>query len=92
MPWFRLNQIKLSFAKRNFISITVEINEAQTKLKQIIAQLGPDDEVVITENNLPVARLVAIPKPKPKFGNCKAMLTLVAEDDEHLKDFTEYMP
>jgi hypothetical protein len=25
------------------------------------------------------------------FGSCKGMLTIVSEDDEHLKDFEEYM-
>jgi hypothetical protein len=27
----------------------------------------------------------------PVFGSCKGMLTIVSEDDEHLKDFEEYM-
>jgi hypothetical protein len=26
-----------------------------------------------------------------KAGNCKGMLTIVADDDEHLKDFAEHM-
>jgi len=26
------------------------------------------------------------------FGSCKGMMTIVSEDDEHLKDFAEYMP
>jgi hypothetical protein len=25
-------------------------------------------------------------------GNCKGMITLLVEDEEHLKDFAEYMP
>jgi hypothetical protein len=28
---------------------------------------------------------------QPVFGSCKGMLTIVSEDDEHLKDFEEYM-
>jgi hypothetical protein len=28
---------------------------------------------------------------RPVFGSCRGMLTVVAEDDEHLKDFAEYM-
>ncbi|HZL35788.1 MAG TPA: hypothetical protein VFC78_10800 [Tepidisphaeraceae bacterium] len=28
---------------------------------------------------------------QPRFGNCLGMLTVVAEDDEHLHDFAEYM-
>jgi antitoxin (DNA-binding transcriptional repressor) of toxin-antitoxin stability system len=74
------------------MSTTVAIDEAQSKLKDIIATLGPRDEVVITENNRPVARLVATAKGQPRFGNCKGMLTVVAEDDEHLEDFQDYMP
>ena len=29
---------------------------------------------------------------QPVFGSCKGMLNVVSEDDEHLKDFAEYMP
>ena len=28
---------------------------------------------------------------RPAFGSCKGMLSTAAEDDEHLKDFEEYM-
>ena len=73
------------------MSTTVELHEARTKLKDLISQLGPDDEIVITENSQPIARLLA-PKPRPQFGGCKGMLTIVQEDDEHLEDFQEYMP
>ncbi|MGO8896938.1 MAG: hypothetical protein ACLQU5_01105 [Isosphaeraceae bacterium] len=27
----------------------------------------------------------------PVFGSCQGMLTIVSEDDEHLRDFEEYM-
>jgi len=72
---------------------TIGIDEAGLKLKDIIAHLGPDDEVVITQNSLPIARLIAPAKTaQPKFGGCKGMLTIVHDDDEHLEDFKEYMP
>ncbi len=73
---------------------SVTIQEAQAKLSDLIHNLVPGDEVVITENNQPVAKLVASPaeKPRPMPGRCKGMLTIVAEDDEHLEDFQEYMP
>ena len=33
-----------------------------------------------------------LPARQPrKPGNCKGMLTILAEDDEHLQDFAEYM-
>ena len=72
----------------------VTIQEAQAKLPDLIHNLSPGGEVVITENNQPVAKLVAssLDKPRPMPGRCKGMLTIVAEDDEHLEDFKEYMP
>ncbi|MEI8372349.1 MAG: hypothetical protein WCJ35_05860 [Planctomycetota bacterium] len=72
----------------------VTIQEAQVGLPDLIHKLVPGDEVVITENNQPVAKLVASPvdKPRPIPGRCKGMLTILAEDDEHLEEFKEYMP
>jgi antitoxin (DNA-binding transcriptional repressor) of toxin-antitoxin stability system len=73
---------------------TVTIQEAHARLPDLIHKLMPGDEVVITENYQPVAKLVAPPeqKPRPVPGRCKGMLTILAEDDEHLEDFKEYMP
>jgi len=74
---------------------TVTIEEAQAKLPELIEKLAPGEEVIITRNQEPVAKLVGQGRParKPRQpGNCKGMLTIVSDDDEHLKDFTEYMP
>lgn len=74
------------------MSTIVEVDVAEAKLKELIAGLGPNDEVVIVEKQKPIARLVA-PKPgRPQFGSCRGLITAVAEDDEHLKDFVDYMP
>jgi antitoxin (DNA-binding transcriptional repressor) of toxin-antitoxin stability system len=73
-------------------SITVE--EAQAKLPELIAHLQPGESLVITQGDKPVARLLAEEKPKRqprKAGNCRGMLVIVADDDEHLKDFADYM-
>jgi prevent-host-death family protein len=73
----------------------VTIQEAQAKLPDLIHKLKPGDEVVITENNQPVAKLVSEKPPvrqRPGPGLCKGMITIVADDEEHLKDFEEYMP
>jgi prevent-host-death family protein len=74
---------------------TVTIQEAQAKLPDLIHRLTPGEEVVITENNAPVAKLVSETpsvRQRPQPGLCKGMLTIVADDDEHLQDFAEYMP
>lgn len=73
---------------------TVTIEEAQAHLPAWIERLQPGEALVITRDDKPVARLLAeeSPKRKPRQpGNCKGMLTIVADDDEHLKDFAEYM-
>jgi antitoxin (DNA-binding transcriptional repressor) of toxin-antitoxin stability system len=73
---------------------TVTVEEAQGKLKDLIHNLEPGEEFVITENDQPVAKLVLLPaqRPRPVPGRCKGMLTILSEDDEHLEDFKEYMP
>ena len=73
---------------------TVTLQEAQAKLPELIEQLTAGEGLLITQNEQPVARLTAEEKPKRKprkAGSAKGMLTILAEDDEHLKDFAEYM-
>jgi antitoxin (DNA-binding transcriptional repressor) of toxin-antitoxin stability system len=73
---------------------TVTLEEAQARLPDLIERLAPGAEVTITRDQQPIARLLAESKAqrKPrKAGNCKGMLTIVADDDEHLQDFAEYM-
>ncbi len=70
---------------------TVELNVAEATLAKLIAELKPDEEVEIMLNQKTVARIVPPKRRTPKFGNCKGMLTIVSDDDEHLKDFAEYM-
>jgi prevent-host-death family protein len=78
------------------MSINVSLDEAQARLREIIARLNPGDEVVITENDRPVAKLVTeLPAAnrgqRPAPGLCKGMITIVSDDEEHLEDFDEYM-
>jgi antitoxin (DNA-binding transcriptional repressor) of toxin-antitoxin stability system len=75
---------------------TVTLKEAQSGLADIIHRLTPGDEVVITENDQPVARLVPTP-PIPKrahrqLGTMKGTVLYMAPDfDAPLEDFTECM-
>jgi prevent-host-death family protein len=80
----------------NFMT-SVTIQEAQAKLPDLIRRLLPGDEVVITENDQPVAKLVsetAKPTPglRPPQGLGNGCLTIVCDDEEHLQDFADYMP
>jgi antitoxin (DNA-binding transcriptional repressor) of toxin-antitoxin stability system len=74
---------------------TVTLEEAQAKLPDLIHHLATGEEVIVTEGSQVVARIVGERKPLPRRpgpGLCKGMMTIVADDDEHLKDFAEYMP
>ena len=62
-------------------------------MPELIEQLAAGEGLLITRNEQPVARLTAEEKPKRsrKAGSAKGLLTILADDDEHLKDFAEYM-
>jgi prevent-host-death family protein len=73
---------------------TVTVEEAQAKLPELIDKLVPGEEVIITRNEQPVAKLVGQQRPirKPRRpGSAKGKLVILAEDDEHLQDFKDYM-
>jgi antitoxin (DNA-binding transcriptional repressor) of toxin-antitoxin stability system len=73
---------------------TVSIEEAQANLPELIDHLAASEQRVITRNQKPIARLLAeeAPKRQPRqAGSAKGKLTILADDDEHLKDFSEYM-
>lgn len=73
---------------------TVTLEEAQAHLPDLIAQLQPGSPLLITQQEKTVARLIAEEKPPRhprKAGNCKGMIVIIEDDDEHLRDFAEYM-
>ncbi len=73
---------------------TVTIEEAKANLGALIAELKPGQEILITQADRPVARLVA-ERPQPrkprKPGSAIGKLTIVEDDEAHLRDFEEYM-
>jgi antitoxin (DNA-binding transcriptional repressor) of toxin-antitoxin stability system len=74
---------------------TVTLEEAQARLPELIEQLQANQELVITRDNQPVAKLVgppARPAQPCQAGSAAGMLVILEEDDEHLEDFKEYMP
>jgi prevent-host-death family protein len=75
---------------------TVTIQEAQAKLSELIHRLTPGEEVVITENNQAVARIVpatATMERKPRQpGTLRGTVLYMAPDfNAPLDDFKEYM-
>ncbi|WP_165220065.1 type II toxin-antitoxin system Phd/YefM family antitoxin [Aquisphaera insulae] len=79
------------------MSTILNIDEVQSRLRELILRLGPGEEVIITEGQTPVARIVgesrkpaARLRPPPGLG--KGYISVVSDDDEHLGAFQDYMP
>ncbi|MGE0682485.1 MAG: type II toxin-antitoxin system Phd/YefM family antitoxin [Candidatus Binatia bacterium] len=75
------------------MSATITLEEAQAHLAELISQLVPGEEVVITDNQQPVARLLLVkPKALRKLGTMRGSVKYIAPDfDAPLDDFKEYM-
>jgi antitoxin (DNA-binding transcriptional repressor) of toxin-antitoxin stability system len=76
------------------MSATISVEEAQAKLKELIGKLAPGEEVVITENQQPVARLVGgraarLPRPAPGLGK-GSILHMAPDFDEPIEEIKEY--
>ena len=76
--------------------LTVNLAHAKAHFSELLDKVEAGEEVVITENQQPIAKLVSEPPPKPRLrpapGLGKGIITILSDDDEHLKDFAEYMP
>jgi prevent-host-death family protein len=75
------------------MTVAITVEEAQAKLKELIDGLSPGEEVIITENQLPVAKLVGkrmVRPPRPAPGLGRGSVVYIAPDfDEPLDEFEE---
>jgi antitoxin (DNA-binding transcriptional repressor) of toxin-antitoxin stability system len=73
---------------------TVELVEAQSRLKELVESLAPGDEIVIEKNHEPVARLLSTsskrpgrpPRPLGEFAGKFHPLPQVEQDNLKLHD------
>ena len=74
---------------------TVSIEDAKARLSELIDQLQPGEEILITRQHKPVARLVGeakLEKPRRQLGTLKGTVLYLAPDfDAPLEDFKDYM-
>ncbi len=74
---------------------TITMERAQAHLKELIAKLASDEEIVIIKNQQLVAKLVgeSLAQPsRPSPGLGKGSILYMAPDfDESLDEFKEYM-
>ncbi len=75
---------------------TVTLQEAESALSKLIHALKPGDEVIITEESQPVAKLTpatGAAERKPRIpGTLRGTVLYMAPDfDAPMEDFKEYM-
>lgn len=71
----------------------VSVEKTQTiQLPDLIDSVVNGEEVIFTQNNLPIAKLVAVrqEKPRPQFGSAKGLFIMAEDFNEPLEDFDEY--
>ncbi len=74
---------------------TLAAEDIKLTLPELLDSLAPGDEVILTRDHQPVAKLVS-EKPRGRMprvpGLGRGMITIISDDEDHLKDFAEYMP
>lgn len=71
----------------------VNIDEAKTRLPDLIDAAVKGEDVVIAKDDRNVVKLVPVArvKPRPQFGSARGLITMAADFDEPLEDFAEYI-
>lgn len=70
----------------------VDVSQAGTRFDELLAQVLRGEEVVITRDSKPLARLSAVQdKPRRRFGSMEGEVWMSDDFDEPLEDFREYM-
>ena len=73
---------------------TISLQEAEGRLAEIIENLPPGQEVVLTRGDKPVATLRATKPGKPRrFGTLKGSILYIAPDFDAIPEgFEDYLP
>jgi len=71
----------------------VTLEDAEKQLPLLIEAVRGGEEIVITRDKEPVARLVAVrpEKPRRKPGSAKGLIHMAEDFDAPLDDFKDYM-
>ena len=74
---------------------TLNLDDAQARLREVVNSSQPGEEIVLTDNDQPLARLVRAERTSwpCKAGSAKDKILWIAPDFEPpLEEFKEYMP
>jgi antitoxin (DNA-binding transcriptional repressor) of toxin-antitoxin stability system len=71
----------------------IDIDQAKSQLESLLQAALNGDEVIITQNDQPVLKLVRLAQPKKhrQSGSAKGLIWMSPDFDQPLEDFDEYM-
>lgn len=73
----------------------VTLEEAAFRLQELVREANAGEEIILIQDNLPIARLVSIPQHRPRAqrGSAKGGILYIAPDfDDTPEGFEEYLP
>lgn len=82
------------------MTLQVDLKSVPSKLPDMLAAAKNGDEVLIVENDQPVAQLIAVKdssvakaprKPKRQLGSCAGKIWMSDDFDAPLDEFKDYM-
>lgn len=69
----------------------VDVDQAKSRLEELIERVARGEDIVITKRSRPVARLSAVTtKRQRQFGSVEGEIWMSDDFDEPLDDFQEY--
>ena len=75
---------------------TIPLEQAEGNLVEIVTNLSPGEEIVLTHNDQPVATLRTIPAPPrepPRLGTLRGSILHIAPDFDAIPEgFENYLP
>ena len=71
----------------------IELERAAGCLPSLVSDLGDGDEIILTRDDVPVARIVGYSGPARtrRLDTAKGLITIAEDFDEPLEEFEEYM-
>jgi antitoxin (DNA-binding transcriptional repressor) of toxin-antitoxin stability system len=85
----------------------IDLDEAKSQMARLIQSALDGEEVILTENDQPVLKIVRVekadapavlyrreqpaPKPYRQSGSAKGLISMSGDFDDPLEDFAEYM-
>ena len=69
----------------------IDLEKAKTEANRLLQTALDGEEVVITQDDKPVLRLVPVDGVRRRSGSAKGKISMTEDFDKPLEDFTEYM-